>query len=357
MFEIDERIQVAQTPPGKAYSDPSIFRMECDRVFTRAWLAAPQVPDESGYVEPFMLLPGAMDEPLILTRDDAGVPRCMSNVCTHRGMELVCGAGSVKRLRCTYHGRRFHLDGTLEAAPGFEGAEDFPRATDNLTRVSLAPWGPMAFVSLNPVVPFRDWVSPVSEWIDFLPLNELTHDPEGTRRFKVAANWKLYLDNYLEGFHIPTVHKGLASTLDLAGYRIELLCGGSVQIGIASSDGPVLPLGSDHPLVGQRVGALYFHLFPNTLLNVYPWGLSVNHVNPVGPTESEVIFERFVWRPALLGQGAGGDLELVEMEDEAVVEATQRGLRSRLYKRGRYAPKHEAAVHYFHRWWAEQMAD
>ena len=355
MFEIDERIQVAQTPPGKAYCDPSIFRLECDHVFTRAWLAAPRIPAESGHVDPFVLLPGAMDEPLILTRDEAGSLGCISNVCTHRGMEIVCEAGSVKRLRCPYHGRRFHLDGTLESAPGFEGAENFPRATDNLHRVNLAPWGPMAFVSLNPLVPFQDWVSSLTDWLAFLPLDELTPDPGATRRFDVAANWKLYLDNYLEGFHIPTVHKGLAKTLDLAGYRVELLRGGSVQIGIASGDGPVLPLGPDHPLAGQKVGALYFHLFPNTLLNVYPWGLSVNHVNPVGPMETEVIFERYVWRPALLGQGAGGDLDLVEMEDEAVVEATQRGLRSRLYERGRYAPKHEAAVHHFHRLWVAHM--
>jgi len=213
----------------------------------------------------------------------------------------------------------------------------------------------MAFVSMNPVESFHDWISSVEGWLDFLPTNDLVYDPSATRRFNVAANWKLYLDNYLEGFHIPTVHKGLARTLDLSEYRVELLRGGSVQIGIASDDGPVLPLGADHPLAGQQVGALYFHLFPNTLLNVYPWGLSVNHVNPVGPMESEVIFERFIWRAELQGQGAGGDLESVEMEDEAVVEATQRGLRSRLYERGRYAPKHEAAVHHFHRWWAGKM--
>jgi len=355
MFEIDERVQVAQTPPGTAYCDPAIFRSECERVFTRAWLAAPNGPVDKEAVQPFVLLPGTMDEPLILARDESGVLRCLSNVCTHRGMELVCAAGSMKRLRCTYHGRRFGLDGSLESAPGFEGAENFPRDTDHLSRVDVVPWGPMSFVSLNPRVGFSEWVSPLTTWIDFLPLDELVHDSGATRRFKVASNWKLYLDNYLEGFHIPTVHKGLARTLDLAEYRVELLEGGSVQIGVGSGEGPVLPLGPDHPLAGQQVGALYFHLFPNTLLNVYPWGLSVNHVNPVGPMETEVIFERYVWRSDLLGQGAGGDLVQVEMEDEAVVEATQRGLRSRLYERGRYAPKHEAAVHHFHRWWAEKM--
>ena len=75
------------------------------------------------------------------------------------------------------------------------------------------------------------------------------------------------------------------------------------------------------------------------------------------PSKTEVIFERYVNHPEFLEQGAGSGLHQVEMEDEAVVEATQIGVRSRLYTRGRYAPRHEAAVHHFHRWWSKQLAD
>jgi len=90
-------------------------------------------------------------------------------------------------------------------------------------------------------------------------------------------------------------------------------------------------------------------------VNVYPWGVSINRVNPMGLARTEVIFARYVLNSDLLESGAGSDLHTVEMEDEAVVEATQRGIRSRLYTRGRYAPQHEAAVHHFHRWWSARI--
>ena len=355
MVEVGEHIATAETPPGAAYLDPSVFQVELETIFSRAWLGLVPVAIPAGSAHPFDLLPGALDESLVMTADGNGFRRVLSNVCTHRGMKVVTATGPTRTLRCGYHGRRFGIDGRLEAAPGFEGAQEFPRPCDHLSSAGLAAWGPASFVRLLPGMPFADWIGPAREWFDFLPLDALAHDPSGDRRFVVSANWKLYLDNYLEGFHIPTVHKSLASALDLSAYRTELLPHGSMQIGVASKE-PVLPIGSTHPLSGESIGALYLHLFPNTLFNVYPWGVSLNLVNPVTPTTTEVLFHRYVWKPELVDQGAGADLDRVEAEDEAVVEATQRGLRSRLYKRGRYSPRHETAVHHFHRWWSTQLA-
>ena len=353
---VDEVLAAAETPVGSAYCDRDVFLKELDAIFSCAWLGASSPPDAPESMSPYTLLPGALDEPLVWTRDAEGRPHCLSNVCTHRGMLIACEAGSAKRLRCGYHGRRFGLDGALEAAPGFEGAENFPRSMDDLPTVSWGAWGPMHFVSLGAAQSFDAWLRPLKPWLGFLDVGALKPDPAWTRRYDVAANWKLYLDNYLEGFHIPTVHKSLAAALDVSSYRVEGLQGGSLQIGMASPGGPCLPLQPGHPLAEESVAAMYFHLFPNTLVNVYPWGVSINHVNPVGVNQTEVIFERYVGNASLLDQGAGAGLHQVEMEDEAVVEATQRGVRSRLYTRGRYAPKHEAAVHHFHRWWSKQLS-
>jgi len=353
--DIDPRLEAAETPTGAAYCDSDLFIQELNHIFAHSWLGVPAPPEQRERMEPFTVLPGALDEPLVFTRDGDGTVHCLSNVCTHRGMLVACESGSAKRLRCGYHGRRFGLDGALESAPGFEGAENFPRPADDLPSVHVKSWGPMYFVSLAHSQSFDAWLKPLFPWLNFLDVDALIPDHEATQRYSVAANWKLYLDNYLEGFHIPTVHKSLAAALDVGAYRSECLEGGSVQIGLASPGGPTLPLGSNHPLSGQDVAALYFHLFPNTLINVYPWGVSINHVNPTGIDSTEVIFERYVGNPELLDQGAGSGLHRVELEDEAVVEATQKGVRSRLYTRGRYAPKHEAAVHHFHRWWAGQV--
>jgi choline monooxygenase len=92
------------------------------------------------------------------------------------------------------------------------------------------------------------------------------------------------------------------------------------------------------------------------MLNFYPWGLSVNVVRPIAPDVTKVTFIPYVWRPELLGLGAGADLDRVEREDEAVVELVQKGLRSRYYDRGRFSPHRESGVHQFHRFLAERLA-
>jgi len=346
-------VSAAQTLPGAAYCSEDTFATEQAVLFPRAWLGLPpQVIEQEG-VAPIDLLPGVLDEPLCLTRDADGREHLVSNVCTHRGMLLATQSGPAKRLRCTYHGRRFALCGHLEAAPGFEGAQDFPSERDHLPQASLEHWGPLRFAALDPRQAFDGWLAPFLPWFAGLPLADLDEHPSHSKTYDVAANWKLYLDNYLEGFHIPTVHKGLAAALDVGAYETHCVGHGSIQVGRVAPGEPTLSVGADHPLSGQDIGALYLHLFPTTLLNIYPWGISVNHIRPVEVARTLVTFESYVWDHSRVEQGAGADLDRVEQEDEAVVEGVQRGLRSRLYDRGRYAPRHERGVHHFHREWLD----
>ena len=232
-----------------------------------------------------------------------------------------------------------------------------PTPRDDLPQVALQHWGPLRFVALEPSQPFDAWLGPFQPWFDGLPLGDLESTPSHSKVYDVAANWKLYLDNYLEGFHIPTVHKSLAAALDVGGYETHCVGNGSVQVGRVSPEEPTLTLGPAHPLHGEAIGALYLHLFPTTLLNIYPWGISVNHIRPVEVSRTLVTFESYVWDRSKVEQGAGSDLDRVEQEDEAVVEGVQRGLRSRLYDRGRYAPMHEQGVHHFHREWLGWVQD
>ena len=95
--------------------------------------------------------------------------------------------------------------------------------------------------------------------------------------------------------------------------------------------------------------AQYWWIFPNLMLNFYPWGLSLNLVQPQAIDRTRVLFRSYVWDESKLGQGAGAALVRVETEDEAIVEAVQRGVRSRLYNSGRYSPSRESGVHHFHR--------
>lgn len=353
-FELDADIAKAQTPPGWFYNDAGVYERAKERVLRRSWqlVAEREQVKVPGQVFPFTLLEGSLDEPLLLTRDQKDVVRCMSNVCTHRGTILCPHAGHEKALVCRYHGRRFDLDGTMRHMPEFEGVAGFPSESDNLKRVEFGSWGgdgKLIFASLDPVVPLEEWLRPVQERCGWLPLHEFRFDAGRSRDYLVNANWMLYIDNYLEGFHIPFVHAGLNQALDYGEYTTELYPRCNLQLGVGKSGDVCFDLPASSPDRGRRIAAYYWWLFPNTMLNFYPWGLSVNVVRPLGAERTRVSFLAYVWDESKLDAGAGAGLDRVEREDEAVVEAVQRGLKSRLYLRGRYSPTRETGVHHFHR--------
>lgn len=350
-IEIHPEIGRSRTLPGRVFDDPEVFRLQQDRVFARSWqlVEGAERVRAPGHVLPFTLLEGCLDEPLVLVRDDGGTLRALSNVCTHRAALVVEGEGHARFLRCRYHGRRFGLDGCFRSMPEFDGVEGFPSADDDLPRLPLECWGPFRFTGLDPEPDFGDWIGPVEERTGWMPLDEFRFDPASSRDYLIDANWALYCDNYLEEFHIPYVHgTSLGGTLDYDRYRTERFEWGNLQFGIANEGEPGFELPSGHPDEGERVAAFYFWLFPNLMLNFYPWGLSVNIVRPLGPHRTRVSFRSWVWREELREQGAGADLHRVEMEDEEVVESVQRGVRSRLYRRGRFSPRREVGTHHFH---------
>jgi len=358
-FDIDEDIRRASTLPARIYSDPTVYRRMVERVFARSWQIAGDVGSVKvpGQAAPVTLLEGCLDEPLLLTRDGQDVLHCLSNVCTHRGNLVSEAGGTAAFLRCRYHGRRFGLDGRFLSMPEFEGVERFPSPADDLPRVPFATWGPFVFASLAPAFPLAELLAPIVERVGWLPLEDLKFDPARSRDYLVRANWALYCDNYLEGFHIPYVHQALAGALDYASYRTEVFAWSNLQLGVAAAGEDCFDLPAASPDHGQRIGAYYFWLFPNLMLNFYPWGLSLNVVRPLGVDRTRVSFLSWVLDPTRLEAGAGAALDRVEREDEVVVENVQRGVRSRLYDRGRYSPAREAGVHHFHRLLARFLAD
>jgi choline monooxygenase len=357
-FRVDPDVRLAATPPAEMYRAGAWFDAIAERVLARGWHAVAAADDvrarESAF--PFTLLPGVLDEPLVLTRDARGALHCLSNVCTHRGNVVVTECGPARALRCGYHGRCFGLGGEFLSMPAFEDVPGFPSASDSLPRAAAATFGPLVFASLAPSAPFDALVAPIRErlaWIDF---GAKRRDDAASRAYEIDANWMLYVDNYLEGFHVPFVHAGLAKALDATNYETELLPHGVLQTGFAAEGELAFEPPAGHPDASRRIAAYWYWLFPATMLNVYPWGLSLNVVEPLSASRTRVRYESWVLREDLRSRGAGGDLHSVEMEDEAVVQSVQRGLRSRLYRPGRYSPRHERGVHHFHRMLAAALA-
>lgn len=284
------------------------------------------------------LLEGALDEPIILARKD-GNTRCFSNVCTHRAAIILDKPQRKPTLRCPYHGRRFRLDGQFVSMPGFQGACDFPGKADDLKALALEKLGPLTFVNLDAQIDFPRWTASLRRVLPDYDWTALPAQPSETRSYDVNANWALYCDNYLEGFHVPFVHPSLNRSINLDEYEHELFEYSTLQTARPSGKEPVFRSGKS---------AYYFWFFPSLMLNFYPWGLSINTVKPKGLAKTRIEFYSYVVDESKRNRGAGADLEQVELEDEAVVESVQRGLRSRLYQRGRYSPQHERGVHRFH---------
>ncbi len=362
-WRVDADVQRASTPPPAFYSDPEVYRLTREAVFARSWQWVPdaeRVFDPAVTAAPFTLLPGLLDEPLIATREGDAL-RALSNACTHRGMLVAERCSAAKGLRCGYHGRRFGLDGKFLSAPGFEDALDFPKPEDDLAQIPFERFGPLAFTNLAGESPFAPFFEPVRRRVGHLPIDRAVHEPARDRIFTIDAHWALYVENYLEGLHIPYIHPGLAQTLEFANYGYELFPGGTLQLGRAAAGEPAFLLPPGHPDAADSapgsapVAAWYFWLFPNLMVNVYPFGVSMNVVQPLGPARTRILFKSYVFDADQLGAGAGGDLDTVEREDELAVEAVQRGLTARLYRRGRYAPSHEQGTHHFHRLWGAAL--
>ena len=350
-FEIDKDISKAHTMPSEFYTSPEVYECSKESIFASSWQFAMDIESikTPNQVYPFTLLEGCLDEPLLLTRDSSDAIHCISNVCTHRG-NIVCESPSYeKHLRCRYHGRRFDLDGTFKHMPEFEGAVGFPSSADNLAKIAFQIWEQFVFVSLSPHVSFDEVFAPMVSRFGWMPLRDSVFDSGRARDYLVKANWALYCDNYLEGFHIPFIHAGLNETLDYGNYTVELFDYCSLQLAVAKSGEHTFDLPSASSDYGKEIAAYYFWVFPNMMFNFYPWGLSINIVRPLAHNLTKISFLPYVWDASKMEQGAGAGLDRVEREDEAVVELVQRGLRSRLYDRGRYSPTREQGVHHFHR--------
>lgn len=349
-FDINPNIAQAKTISTDFYLSPEIYERSKELIFARSfqYIGTTESLPEPGSVEPIILLKDYLDEPLLLSHAKDGEIYCLSNVCTHRGNILVHEACKLGRLTCKYHGRQFSLDGKFLSMPQFSEVENFPTEDDNLHQLPVFRFGNLLFSSLKKDLNPEPFFGEMMERMAWYPMEDLQFRSDLSREFVVKANWALYCENYLEGFHIPFVHKGLNEVLDFNKYTTEIFRNSNLQIGIAKEGEASFDLPFTSPDNGKNIAAYYFWLFPNMMFNFYPWGLSLNVIQPISLHETRVNFYSFVLDEAKFGQGAGSNLDTVELEDEEVVEQVQIGIRSRFYTHGRYSVTREQGTHHFH---------
>jgi len=349
-FFIDPNIAKAKTIDTSFYNSTHYYEASKEKIFIPSWqfIGDTDKVKEAASAYPFVLLENYLNEPLVLTKDKQNQLHCMSNVCTHRGNLIVYESCRANQLRCKYHGRLFSLDGKFISMPEFKEVENFPTEADNLYKLPLFQWGKLLFTSLNANISGETYFKEIIERVNWLPVDKLEFRADLSRDYFVKASWALYCENYLEGFHIPFVHAGLNQVLDFGEYTTELFRYSNLQLGIGKKGDVCFDLPTDSVDYGKEVAAYYFWVFPNMMFNFYPWGLSLNIVQPVNVNETKVSFLTYVYDESKLDKGAGSGLDTVELEDEEVVENVQRGIRSRFYSHGRYSVKREQGTHHFH---------
>jgi len=349
-FLLDLKLASASTPPANWYTDPAMLTLEREKVFRRTWQYAASLD--------LLRLPGnfAAAEvngiPIVLTRGQDNELRAFYNVCRHRAGVVARGCGNRKSLQCQYHGWLYGLDGKLKNAPEFEDVENFHKDDFGLIPIRVETWGLFAFVNMDSSAPpLMDVLGKIPEetrQLDFSSLRKVER-----REYVVNSNWKVYIDNYLEGYHIPIAHPGLFKEVDYEKYRVDTFRYYSSQYA------PIRPVRAEDSagrvfteLKGDEQ-AFYYWIFPNFMVNTYPGNVQINIVEPISHDKTNVIFEWYFADPGTpeawnnLQDGIAFS-DNVQKEDMELCEDVQHNLETGVYLQGRYSVKRENGVHHFH---------
>lgn len=335
-------IERAETLPSRFYVEPDFHRADLAWVLGRRWQ---YVGPASRVARPGdTLLATVAGEPVLVVRGEDRALRAFFNVCRHRGGPLALKDGSCRVLKCRYHGWTYRLDGSLLGLPKWDRVELFDKGEYGLIPVRVREWQALLFAHVGDGEP-----EPLERVLDGIP-GRIAPYRLDTKRFErrveyeIRCNWKVYVDNYLEGYHIPHVHPELAKFLDYQSYETELRKHYSLQTS---------PIRADENFYDGTEGrAFYYFVFPNFMLNILPGRLQTNVVLAGAPDRCRVIFDYYYDRPddPSVREMIAQDLEYadrVQAEDIEICERVQLGLGSRAYDRGRFSVECEAGVHHF----------
>ena len=327
------------TAAVELYRDPAIYERERQAIFAKSWqflgLAADLVRAGDYLAE---VVAGY---PLVVVRDDKSGLRGFHNVCRHRAGPLV---GEAKgrcdhELVCRFHGWRYAFDGRLLEATGFGAAEGFDPADYGLMPIRVETWRGFVFVNLDlSAAPLIDLLRPLDERLGVQPRR-----PARVRdRHPIACNWKVFVENYLDGYHQEGVHPHLAPQAGAQRLDIEMI--GEVAIYQA-------------PGTGGAAESLWAWVWPNLGVSVYRGVLLLEQLRPIGPDKT-LMDHVFLHQPEDPGVDAAIlNSERITEEDTWVSERVQQNLDAGVFRQGVLSPLHEHAVAWFQRRVAQALAE
>jgi choline monooxygenase len=353
-------------PVGRAlepryYLGEEALAHEMDAVFARSWQYAGHVgelPEANTYITTY-----AGDQPVLVVRTEDEELRAYRNVCRHRGSELLTGDGKCKRaIRCRYHGWTYDsTDGRLMGVPEHRGFADLDKSKLGLMPARVETLAGFVFVNLDPEAKsLAEQTGDLGARLERYRIPDL--EPFGSKGNggSQPANWKIVVENYLEGYHVPIAHPGLMRLLDYQRYTAE------PHEGWCWFEAPLRDTPSSNrmerlyqrlakPMTGldeaDRAVWRYCVIYPNTAIDLYPDQVNVWQICPSGPNATDDNWACF--REANPGPvtrvvqriNQRFNTEVLD-EDVDLVSAVQTGIRTRGYAPGPLSAR-EAGVAWF----------
>lgn len=331
----------AETIPSAWYTDPRFHELDKQAVFHQSWHGVGHLSRLKNIGD--YIIASVADNPIIIVRGQDEQLRAFYNVCKHRGGPLALQDGCGKVLQCKYHGWTYLLDGSLRGTPKFDRTELFDKKDFGLTRVNVDVWEGIVFVNLDmEAPPLQTFFNGIVERI--APVSLSTKKFYKRIPYNVRCNWKVYVDNYLEGYHLPFVHPELCNLLDFQQYVTETFEWYSLQYS------PIQSKENIYGAAGEM--AFYYFVYPNFMLNILPDRLQTNLVLPDGHDKCIVLFDYYYDDVESAAARARAEADItysheIQLEDIEICEHVQRGLQSRAYDKGRFSPEMENGVYHF----------
>jgi choline monooxygenase len=339
----------SSTIPWDWYADPSVARLEQERIFGRTWQYAGHTGD---LTEPgSFVTTRAGHVPIVLVRNHDHELRAFVNVCRHRGSLLCDGAGRRETLQCPYHAWTYDLDGSLRTAPRADTEPGFDRERLGLVPVAVDTWGPFVFVNPDATG------GTLEEHLGDLPqliagggvdVDALVFHQRAETEYE--ANWKVCVENFLECYHCAVAHPSFSKAIDVAPgvYTLEEHPTFASQYGPAKNGG-----GGVYDAVGEVERGQFHLLFPGTTINVMP-GRGNLSIGPIVPRAAEGTYRflDYFFLPGTDKWWIADYLELdrqVGAEDRVLVERVQVGMRSGVITEGALMPESERLIAHFER--------
>jgi len=317
------------------YVSDSIFESERSRIFGTAWQylgAASKVARPGSYVS--AVIAGI---PVLVIRGRDGELRAFRNACRHRGAPLLePGSGRCpKQIRCPYHLWSYSDSGQLMDAPWFGESEKFALEDWPLDAISVDTWRGLLFAAVTPRQTLAEQLGATVPELSDVPIDDYLHGADA--RLEFDANWKIYTDNFVEGYHIPGIHPAFFAAIDFENFTTE------PKDGIVCMSAP-----TDSELFYQ---GRWYWMWPNWTLSLYPQGMSTSRINPTSAGHTELHYSFFF---ANLDSDKQEDRDkLVEKnldvirEDFGICLGVHQNYASGNYQPGPLSPRHEQGVEYF----------